>query len=289
MKILVTGANGFLGTHVLRALEKKHEVTGLVRRETRPGESRMVVFRDTDDPVIENEISRAEVVLHIASQLHGPYREMYAANVSFTKKLVDLALKHGCARFIYISSENVTQGNSDIYSTTKMLAEKEAERFPGALILRPTVIYGPGDEKYVGRLAGIIAKYPFVPVLGDGKAKFQFIYVEDIVHILENAIEKHITGTWTIAGPESISYDQFMQVLMEAMKKKKRLLHVPLWLLRPLSHAFNLIFRDPPLTPSQIDNLSKDRAYDISGILKQFSYSPTYLRTGLQKMLENIA
>ena len=168
MNIVITGANGFLGRHVTEGLKKKHKLTFLVRKEMQSEEANVVVFHSFREEAVTNALKNTDVIIHIAAQLHGPLEEMMESNVSFTKHLVELAKSSGVKYFIYISTENVTQGNQDIYSRTKELAEKEVAAFSRSLIIRPTIIYGPGDSKYVGRLVNIIKKYPFVPVLGNG-------------------------------------------------------------------------------------------------------------------------
>src|ERR1041385_3255169 len=205
MNIVITGANGFLGSHVAESLKNKHNVTCLVRKKINIPGANVVVFHSFRENAIANALQNADVIIHIAAQLHGPLDEMMESNVSFTKHLVELANSSGVKYFIYISTENVTQGNQDIYSHTKALAEKEVAAFSPSLIIRPTIIYGPGDSKYVGRLVNIIKKYPFVPVLGNGKSKFQFVYAGDLVKVIDAGINSFITGTYTIAGPESLS------------------------------------------------------------------------------------
>ncbi len=282
MKILITGANGFLGMHVVNQLKNNHSVSCLVRSKQPIQGTETHFFQSYTDPIIENLIQKADVIIHIASQLHGQWDDMFLANVTFTKHLVALANKSAIKHFIYISSENVSQSNTDIYSKTKELAEREVEQFSSHLILRPTIIYGANDTKYVGRLASIIRKFPLVPVLGNGKSKFQFVYVGDLVQVIENGMNSFITGTYTIAGVESITYNEFMRNLMEAMNVKKVMFHLPMFLLKPFSHILNFLFKNPPLTPTQLDNLLKDRVYDISKVVAKFHYKPTLLKEGLK-------
>jgi nucleoside-diphosphate-sugar epimerase len=287
MNILVTGANGFLGSHIVEALKQKHDLTCLVRRSIKVPGTNTVIFDSYTEPNVESAIKETDILIHVAAQLHGPSSEMHESNVAFTRHLVELATKYKIRQFIYISSENVTQGNEDLYSRTKALGEKEVEAFHSYLIIRPTIIYGSGDKKYVERLVNIIKKYPLVPVLGNGKSRFQFVYVDDLVKVISYAIDHSVTGIYTIAGPESISYNDFMKQLMDAMHIRKKLLHVPIWMLRPLSRVFNLLFKNPPLTPTQLDNLMKDRVYDMKAEAEYFNYQPVSLKSGLEKILQH--
>lgn len=284
MRILVTGANGFLGSNIIDALQNQFTVSALSRGEIRNKGVNSFRFRSIDDPAVEQAMATADIVIHTAAQLHGPWDEMHAANVLFTRRLVELSAKYAHKKFIYISTENVTQGNTDIYSRTKQLGEEEVQKLSNVLILRPTIIYGPGDTKYITRLRNIIRKYPVIPVLGSGKQLFQFVYVDDLVTIITQAIRNDITGTYTVAGPDCVSYNELMKELMRMMNVRKPLFHIPVWMLRMLAHVLNVIFKNPPLTPTQLDNLAKDRQYDISENVRIFAYTPVPLRTGLEKI-----
>jgi nucleoside-diphosphate-sugar epimerase len=285
LRIAVTGANGFLGRHIVDKLKKKFIITCLVRRNvTIPGTA-VKIFETYDDKIVEDVITDSDIVIHAAAQIHGDEKIMTEANVRFTKKLVALSGKGKTKYFIYISTENVNHGSTDIYTKTKRLAEEEVKRFAHNLILRPTVIYGPGDIKYVGRVIKIIEKFPVVPVLGSGDSLFQFIYIDDLTEIINQAVVKEMDGIYTVAGPQSYTYNEFMYTLMEVMSTKKGLFHTPLWILKPISYILNMLFKNPSLTPTQLDNLAMDRIYDISKIITTFNYKPTELSIGLKKML----
>lgn len=288
MKILVTGGTGFLASHLIRALRSEGHTVSVLTRAQLKSDAFTFRFHSNDDPEIERAVADAEIIIHTAAQLHGPREEMLRSNVALTKRLVDLSVKHRLKQFVYISSENVTQGNTDVYSDTKRLAEQEVNRIPGALVIRPTVIYGPNDTKYITRLINIINRFPIVPVLGNGKARFQFVYVDDLVEVVRNGITNSITGTYTIAGPESVTYDELMYTLMKQMGVRKKLIHVPMWFLRIVANVLNVIFRMPPLTPTQLDNLAKDRVYDIAKNIATFRYKPTTMESGLTRLIQSI-
>ena len=126
---------------------------------------------------------------------------------------------------------------------------------------------------------------PVVPILGSGKNNFQFLHVDDLSIIINNAAKRKILGTYIVAGPESISYNDLIKLLMNELKIEKPVLRIPLNLLRPTAHILDIIFAYPPITPGQIYNLTKDRAYNISKVVKIFKYKPTPLRKGLKELI----
>jgi len=286
MKILLTGASGFVGSYVAKELAKTNKVTLLSRSKIHIPDTHLVVFENFTDSIVDSAAKGIDAIVHIAGQIHGRWPEMYASNVTFTEHLVRIAQNNNVGYFIYISSENVTRGNPDIYTRTKFLAEKAVEKFNKHLILRPVVIYGPRDERYVGRLVEIMRRFPVIPILGKGNNIFQFVFIGDLVRIIDNALAKKTTGIYTIAGGTSISYKKFIYILKRELNIPKPVWHIPLWVLKPISHILNIVLKNPPLTPSQIQNLSKDHRYDLNEQEQVFSIKTTPLITGLQKAIK---
>jgi len=287
VSVLVTGANGFVGQHVVARLQKEYTVSCLVRNRnyTNP-KSKVIYFDGYTDASIEKAISQNDVIVHIAAMLHGRKKDMHNANVVFTKYLVKLAKKHRKKHFIFISSENVEQKGIDVYTRTKEAAEKEVKTFKNYTILRPTVIYGLGDTKYVTRLINIMKKNPVIPILGTGNNTFQFVHVDDICAVVQSAIQNKIYGTHVIAGPDVLSYKDFVKLLMKKLKIKKPVVHVPLSVLKPVAHILDVMMTFPPITPGQISNLAKNRRYLITKTVKLFKYKPTKIEKGLSELLK---
>jgi nucleoside-diphosphate-sugar epimerase len=284
--VLITGANGFVGKNLAAALKKDRPVHCLVRdRSFIMSGCRSFFFDRIEDREIEWAVSSSEKIVHCAAMLHGPPERMHLANVTFTERLVALAERHNTAQFIFISTENVLQGLSDTYTKTKRYAEKVVGTFSRSTVLRPTVIYGPGDTKYVSRLIDIVRRYPVVPVLGRGCNRFQFLYIDDLLRVVAAALDGPVFGTYLVAGPQSISYNSFMTLLFDLLGKKKPSVHIPLFLLRPLTILLDRLSDSHALTPTQLDNLRKDRNYDIGNTVSTFGYEPTPLREGLFRLI----
>lgn len=285
-RILITGGNGFLGKNLVAEYQDLLPVKCLVRdRNFESQNAKVYYFKTYYDDSVAEAISQSDVIVHCASMLHGRKDEMYAANVNFTRILLDLSEKYNIKQFIYISTENVQQKNTDLYTVTKQCAENEVRKFKNHTILRPTVLYGPGDTKYVTKLIKIMKQYPIVPVLGSGKNKFQFLYVADLIRVIKSSFEQKIYGTYVIAGPDSITYNDFTNALLKHLKISKPVVRIPVFLLKPLSYLLDFILASPPLTPTQLENLAKDRDYDISDIVNLFDYKPTSLNNGLSKLI----
>jgi NADH dehydrogenase len=285
-KILITGANGFLGSNLASIFLSSFSVNCLVRvPKFRINYAAVYYFHNHTDDAVEEAVSNSDVIVHCAAMLHGKKKPMQYANIQYTKRLVSLAVKYGISHFIFISTENIQHNLQDLYTKTKKAAEEEVKRFKNHTILRPTVLYGPGDRKYVTRLIQIIKRFPIVPVLGNGTNRFQFLYVDDLIAIIKSSIVNRIYGTYTVAGPESITYNDFMMKIMNYLDIKKSVVKLPIPLLKPISYFLATFFNSPPLTNSQLENLKKDRNYDIAEIVHLFGYKPATLDTSLRSLI----
>lgn len=284
--VLVTGANGFVGGNLVSYLKEKYRVNCLVRdRQYRPENARTFYFDSYDDPAVEEAVRDSGAIVHCAAMLHGRPGPMRNANIGFTKRLVELAGTHGIGQFLFLSTENVNHELYDTYTATKREAEQAVRGFPNHTILRPTVIYGPGDTKYVSRLIGIAERYPVIPVLGSGSNRFQFLWIEDLVRVTAGALKMMIYGTHTVAGPESITYNDFMERLLRHLGISKSIVRVPIFVLKPICGLLELFSKRPALTRTQLKNLDKDREYDIERTAKLFNYTPTPIDEGLKRLI----
>jgi nucleoside-diphosphate-sugar epimerase len=284
--VLITGANGFLGSSLMKSLTSSFDVNCLVRDpDFRSENAAIFYFHEHGDEAVEQAVSSSSIIVHCAAMLHGRKKPMWNANVLYTRRLLTLAEKHGIAHFIFISSENVQQHLSDFYTTTKRVAEEDVKKFKNHTILRPTVLYGPGDKKYVTRLIHIIKGYPIVPILGNGENRFQFMFIDDMVKIITSSILKGIYGTYVVAGPQSATYKSFMTQVLNCLEIRKPAVKLPIFLLKPLSYVLEVFFGSPPLTHTQLENLRKDRNYNIAHNVRVFDYIPTPLDVGLRKLI----
>jgi len=275
-----------VGRNLVSYLKEEYRVNCLVRdRRYSPENARTFYFDSYDNPAVEEAVSTADAVVHCAAMLHGKKRAMYSANVLFTKLLLQYAKKHRLKHFVYISTENAEHALGDIYTVTKTMAEKEVKKFKNHTILRPTILYGPGDKKYVSRLISLIKKLPVVPILGNGKNRFQFLYIDDLLQVIMASLNRNITGTYVIAGPESGTYEDFMVTVLKELRISKPVVRIPIFLLKPIAHILDIFLSSPPLTPTQLNNLSEDREYDISDTVKLFKYTATPLETGLKRLI----
>ena len=229
VKILLTGANGFVGLHLFQALTQEgYSVIPLVQRSCDLANEIIIDFNDHDDFIGRlNKISSVDVVLHFAAKVDFTVtkEELFVPNVLATAELVKWA-KEKRSYFIFASSIAVlgaktkfinasTPENPDTpYGYSKWLAEKIIQ-ISGVpyLILRFSGIYGENGPSHLGINRAINdAINGCAPTLvGDGKAKRNYVYVGDIARVVEAVIKKRTTGIHLLGGPEPISIKEMLE------------------------------------------------------------------------------
>jgi dihydroflavonol-4-reductase len=253
-KVLVTGASGFLGSHICEALyEVGYEVHAIIRktssREWLNHNWITIHVAELDDreslPAI---LKGAYAVIHAAAVLHGSSEEEFRkVNVEASKILAQEAIKAKVQRFIFISS-NAVGGPSETlaprkesdpdfptspYGKSKRRAEEELSRFfeeIKIINLRYVVIYGPRD-KHMLRLFKLINS-PVVPVLGSKPIYLPVVYVKDAARAVIAALEADIDSgsTYYIADGMPYTFEVFYDFIAYALGRKLRIVRIPIWL-----------------------------------------------------------
>ncbi len=241
MKVLVTGATGFIGSHLLAMLvERRNEVRILAR----PGEdikwlaqTGVEVYRGdlSDRTSLEAAVDGVGRVLHCAARTGpwGPYAEYEIANVLGLKTLVDTALTAGVQRIVHVSSVTVhgvdvhgtadetapLRGGSDPYSRSKVAGEQLLQqmiRDKGApvTIVRPGLVYGPRDTGSFGRFATLIEQGKMV-VIGPGNNYLPLIYVTDVVQgiLLASTADRAPGREYILVNDEPVTQCNYLNAI----------------------------------------------------------------------------
>ncbi|MBI1846273.1 MAG: complex I NDUFA9 subunit family protein [Candidatus Rokubacteria bacterium] len=296
MRILVTGATGFVGRSVVHALcAEGRLVRCLVRRgserDLRGFEALERVEGDVRSPrSLEDAVAGCDAVIHLV----GIIREFPDRGITFerlhhlaTENVLAAAAAAGVGRFLHMSALGTRPGARSRYHQTKWAGE-EAVRGSGLAwtIFRPSIIYGRGDG-FVSMLADMIRRAPVVPVLGSGQHRLQPVPVEQIATAFARAIDRPATEkhVYEAGGPEAVSMVRLLDLIGEALGRPRvRKIHVPLGLITPLARALH---RLPgfPVTPDQLLMLEADSTCDPGPFFRAFDLEPEPLAAGLARML----
>lgn len=238
--LLVTGATGFLGRSVLGALVRRppeyREVIRVLVRDQRAVPSWWdvsIVEADILDSVAVNRAVRGcDRILHLAGLTHSSSSVQYhAVNVEGTWILVEAARRQGVGRFVFASTRAIGPAGGE-YSVSKRTAEELiATSMKDFVIVRLAEVYGGRGGRGIADLITWMRHHRWVPVIGTGNYTLAPLHVDDAAAAMISALERGVAGqTYTVAGPENLTYNQLVDSVAQALHVRCLKLHVPIWL-----------------------------------------------------------
>lgn len=299
MLISLTGVNGFVGGHAaMRLLSEGHQIMAFGRRPecalgARPG-LRYSRWDITTGPIDTDPV---DAVVHCAGSVTewGAQREFDRANVEGTRNVLESF--PDARTFVHIStasvydlitpklevSEDTPVSNRFIsgYPRSKVAAERLVSARPGnSVILRPHIVYGPGDTKIMPRLVDMLHRGLFV-VPGSGSNRLSVTHVDNLSLAIARAVERQKGHeVFNIADAEQATVNELIASVQMALASNAMVLHVPtalIWLAAVGSewlHRAMLRRRPPLLTRFVVAELAVDFTLDISRAIAELGYRP---------------
>jgi nucleoside-diphosphate-sugar epimerase len=227
--VVVTGAAGFLGGHLCRALlARGWSVRALVRRPEAgalpPGVS--VGRLDLPDVIDEATLAGASVLVHTAWSIRETDPERAArANVDGTRRLIAAARAAGVGRVIFVSSVAAAADAPNAYGRTKDAAERLLDP-TSDLVVRPGTILAREGGGIFGLMRDLMRKLHVVPLFGGGGQPLQTVHVDDVCEAIARAIERDVTGTLNVAEESPRAFRDVLR--MAAARMGVRCVFVPL-------------------------------------------------------------
>jgi NADH dehydrogenase len=268
--ILVTGASGYLGSHIVRRLAGLgRPVRALVRnRRFAEAEARLANLKidwvegDVTKPeTLPPALAGVEAVIHtVAIAIEKGERTYESINYQGTVNLVNAAKAAGVKRFV-----NICQLGADSQLPYRFLASKgKAQEYVAAsglewTALRPSVIWGPEDE-FANTFAKLVPLSPLIfPIIGNGKAPFQPVWVEDVVSAAVTSLDDPgtIGHDYELGGPQVLTIEEIERRTLKAIGAKRLMIPFPIPILRLAVLVMGLL-PAPPVTASLLDLLVVD-------------------------------
>ncbi|MBU2037490.1 NAD-dependent epimerase/dehydratase family protein [Patescibacteria group bacterium] len=274
MAILITGGKGFVGAGLADFLKKTGQKVVLL--ENNIANKKEILNFKSNEPI--------EAIVHLAGVISGKNRETFRQiNIEGTRNITELGQKLQVKKIIFISSLRVLSSLSDPYIDSKREAEKivVGSGLP-YVILRPSLIYGPGDNKNITQLARLMKRLPVVPVFN---FRWQPIFINDLVEAIVKCLVLPNSQIINMAGRETVSYKDIIDRL-RAKGLKAIVINAPrFWslLLRFFSY-----FPFSPLTNWQVKTLLADEIFPEYYWYDLLNIKSAPFSEGLDKLLKNL-
>jgi NADH dehydrogenase len=292
--ILVVGGTGFIGHHLIKRLRKDDlPVRAVVR--TPAGAPALkalgaeVVSGDIADPQsLKAAAEGVERIVHLVGIIQeAPGVTFQSVHVDGTRNLLNAAKKAGVRHIFYQSALGTRINAKSRYHQTKWQAEElvRASGIPFS-ILRPSLIYGPGDL-FTIRLSKMIKLWRVLPVIGSGRSKIQPIFIGDEVECVRKIVtsDSYVNGIYEIGGPEQLTYEEVMREIAEAMGVKRPMVHMPLFFMKFVARFMEAVLKKPPITMDQLIVLQEDNVCGMRDIRGAFGIEPVTFRDGLRMFI----
>lgn len=252
--VTVFGGSGFVGRHVVRALVKRgYRVRVAVRRPDLAGFLQPLGMVGQIHAVQANlrypdsvaaAVKGASAVVNLVGILQEGGRQNFAAvQANGARVIAQACAAAGIARLVHVSAIGADAGSKSLYARSK--AEGEAAMLaavPGAVILRPSIVFGPEDG-FFNRFAALARMLPALPLVGGGDTRFQPVFVGDVAEAVARGVDGVVTGgrIYELGGPEVKSFRELLAYICEVTDRKRLLLPLPFPLARIQAGVFETL------------------------------------------------
>jgi NADH dehydrogenase len=294
--ILVTGATGFIGQHLLAWLaDQQYPICALLhpsRRERNlaAGVSMQIVTGDVSDPaVLRLAMHQVTTVFHLAGiQTETPQQTFEAINVQGAHNVIEAMHEAGVRRLITVSPIGADEHSAYPYLRSKGQAD-ELVRCSGLdyTIVRSSAVYGAGDN-WTETIALALRRLPFFPIPGDGRSRLQPLSVYDLVACLDACLnnESTINETFTIGGPQQLTFQDLVTLIGETIRHRRSIRYLRAPSALRLAGLLRSFLKGRWLyTPTDLDLLSIDRTTTMDSVAYQFNFTPSRLSNSLDYLM----
>jgi NADH dehydrogenase len=175
------------------------------------------------------DLKGVEAAIYLAGIIRERGQTFRAVHVEGVRNLLEGMRRAGVGRLLHMSALGARRGTGSRYFETKAQGE-ELVQGSGLdwTILRPSLIFGPGDEFFGKILKGLVlAPLPFVPLIGDGRFPFRPVYVGDVAQAFAGALERGLLGRFDLVGPKEYTFRELLLLTLEVLGRRKPLLPIP--------------------------------------------------------------
>ncbi|HEY0920160.1 complex I NDUFA9 subunit family protein [Devosia sp.] len=275
--VTIFGGAGFVGTQIVQLLARRgYRIRVAVRRpdlalhlKTLGGVGQIVPIQANIRHAgsVERAVRGAAIVINLVGIGHERGRQRFGAiHTQGARTVAAAAQQAGATRLVHMSALGADAQSASAYARSKAQGEAEVlAAFPEAVIIRPSLIFGPGDGFF--NLMGTLARlFPVLPLIG-GDSRFQPVYVGDVAAAFVAAAEGAVKGgrVYELGGPEVLTYRELMQRILSETRRQNPLLPLPAGLAKLVALPLALLPR-PLITADQVDLLQADNVVSAEAI-----------------------
>jgi NADH dehydrogenase len=268
--VTVFGGSGFLGRYTVRALARAgHRIRVGVRRPHlanfllpmgHVGQIQIVRMDISDSDSVARALKGADAAVNLVGILYESGRQKFQKlHADAAERIAQTARTEGTGALVHVSAIGADLHSDAVYARTKAEGEARVQQaFPGATILRPSVVFGPEDQ-FFNRFAALARISPALPLIGGGRTRFQPVYVVDVASAIFRCIGDTTTAgpTYELGGPCIYTFRELMRLVLAETNRRRFLVPVP-WGMAMLKATFLGLLPKPMLTRDQVRLLKRD-------------------------------
>lgn len=301
--VTIFGGSGFVGRYIARRMAKEGwRVRVAVRRPNEAlfvkpygvvGQVEPILANIRNDASVRAAIHGADAVVNCVGTFDaGGKNSFQAIQNEGAARIAQIAADEGVTTMVHISAIGADVEGHSLYARSKGKGEAAVlDAMPGAMILRPSVVFGPEDQ-FFNRFAAMTRMGPVLPVAG-AETKFQPVYVDDVAAAAVKGALGEASGIYELGGPDTETFRGLMQRMLGVIRRNRLVVNIPFFVAGIMAAAFDGLqavtfglFHNGVLTRDQVRSLRSDNVVgDGAKILSDLGIEATAMETVLEEYL----
>jgi NADH dehydrogenase len=265
--VTVFGGSGFLGRHTVRALARagwrikvatRHPARGFFLRPLGAvGQIDFVKCDVSNAQSVAQAVMGAQAVINLTGILFPKGQSFEDVQANGAANIAQAAAAAGVSALVHVSAIGADLESDSNYAVTKAEGEQAVrEAFPNAVILRPSIIFGPEDG-FFNKFAEMARTFPVLPLVGGGHTRFQPVFVGDVAAAIVASLSRQDGRSYELGGPSTYSFKELLQLILRETGRNRALVPLP-FALASLNAMILQLLPNPILTVDQVRLLKKD-------------------------------
>lgn len=273
--VTIYGGSGFVGRFIAHRMAKEGwRVRVAVRRPNEAmfvkpygavGQVEPILCNIRDDASVQAAMQGADAVVNCVGILNESGKNGFdAVQHEGAGRIARIAAEEGIARMVHVSAIGADSNSDSDYASSKGMGEEAVlAHMPGAMILRPSVVFGSGDS-FFNRFASMSRLGPVLPLVG-ADSKFQPVYVDDVAKAAVMGIKGEAEGVYELGGPDVATLRDWVSIILNQIHRRKLVVNLPFGIARIMAFFFDMgqkitggLFSNFILTRDQVKNLRND-------------------------------